>query len=165
MTYSIWLVPSKKDTTYLNKTIKNLAKQYTAPEFSAHITVYSGVHSIQKAKAAVDMVKSRPIVVAKSGIGYSDYIWKTLFVKIRKNKNLKNIHATLQKNLDTRYDFSPHISLIYKKIDPSTKGKIKSKLKIKNRFVFDRIVIIRSAKNVHNWKTLYSSSLNATRCA
>ena len=165
MTYSIWLVPSDVYAKNLNKVIKNLAKTYCAPEFPAHITAYSGIHSIGKARAALKQVKSGPITANKINIGQSDYLWKTLFVNIKKDRSLRTIHLALQKNLDEKYQFLPHISLIYKKLDESTKRKIKSEIKIKNRFVFDRITIIRSSKNPRKWKKLHSVSLNATRHA
>ncbi|MBM3904076.1 MAG: hypothetical protein FJ357_02920 [Thaumarchaeota archaeon] len=161
MTYSIWLVPSCEDKKYLNKIIHNLAKKHDAPKFSTHITVYSGITSLKKAKAAVQCINSCKIRVCKTGIGQSDYLWKTLFVKIKKDKNLSEIHNTLYAAFGTKYDFEPHISLIYKKMDSSTKLKIKNSLKIKKSFSFDGLVIIRSSKNVKAWKILYKASLGA----
>lgn len=165
MTYSIWLVPNRKNSIYLNKIVKNLAKSYGAPGFVAHITVYSGVSNLQKAKSVVNLIKSRPITTTKTGVGQSDYLWKTLYIKIRKTEQLRHIHKSLANNLDEKYRFEPHISLIYKNMDQKTKRKIKTNLKIKNSFVFDRLVIIRSSKNVYKWKKLYSASLRATRRA
>ena len=85
MTYSIWLVPSYGDKKYLNKIINDLAKKHGAPKFSAHITVYSGITSLRKAKAAVQSLDSCKIRVYKTGIGQSNYLWKTIFVKIKKS--------------------------------------------------------------------------------
>lgn len=161
MTYSIWLVPSTTDSKYLNKIIRNLAKKYDAPQFSAHITVFSGVRSFGKAKSAVLSVRPPAIRTQKTGIGQSDYLWKTLFLKIKKSRALAELYSDLQNNLDTKYDFEPHISLIYKKLDQSTKRKIISNLKIKKSLRFDRLVIIRSSKNIHKWKQLYRVRLNA----
>ena len=159
MTYSIWLVPSYRDKKYLNKIIHNLARQYGAPKFSAHITVYSDVTSLRKAKAAVQSLSSCKIPVCKTGIGQSDYLWKTLFIKIKKDKNLNKIHKSLHTILGTKYDFEPHISLIYKKMDSSTKRKIKNSLKIKKSFSFGEIAIVRSSKCVRDWKMIYKASL------
>jgi len=159
MTYSIWLVPSHQDKKYLNKIIHNLAKKHDAPKFSSHITVYSGITSLKKAKEAVQRINSCKVRVYKTGIGQSEYLWKTLFVKIKKGKNLSKIHNTLYEALGTKYDFEPHISLIYKKLDSTTKLNIKNSLKIKKSFSFDGIVIIKSSKNVKAWKTLYKARL------
>lgn len=161
MTYSIWLVPSTKDAKYLNTIIRNLAKKHDALKFSAHITVYSGISSLSAAKFAVQLLSPGVICAKKTGIGQSDYLWKTLYIKIKKDKKLDHIYKTLQANLGTKYDFEPHISIIYKKLDNATKRKIRLGLKIKKSYSFDGVVIIRSSKNVSKWRTLYRSSLGA----
>jgi 2'-5' RNA ligase len=161
MTYSIWLVPSYGDKKYLNKIINDLAKKHGAPKFSAHITVYSGITSLRKAKAAVQSLDSCKIRVYKTGIGQSDYLWKTIFVKIKNDKNLGKIHKTLHAKLGTKYDFAPHISLIYKKMDHSIKRKTRNSLKIKKSFSFGGIAIVRSSKRVKDWKVIYKASLGA----
>jgi 2'-5' RNA ligase len=155
MTYSIWLVPSKKDAKYLNVIIQNLAKEYSAPKFSAHITVHSGISSLNDAKLAVQSLSMGRIHARKLGIGKSDYLWKTLYIRIKKDQKLGAIHKTLAKNLDTKYVFLPHISLIYKKLDDSTKRKIIKGLKAKKSYTFDGLVIIRSSKNVKKWKIMH----------
>ena len=162
MTYSIWLVPSKKDAKYLNAIIQSLAKEYGAPKFSPHITVYSGISSLNDAKSAVRLLDARKIHATKIGIGKSEYLWKTLYIRIKKDKRLDAIHKTLANKLDTGYDFFPHISLIYKKLDDPTKRKIIKTLKTKKSFTFDGITIIRSSKNVHKWEVLYRASLGAS---
>ena len=159
MTYSIWLIPSKKDVKYLNSIIRTLAKQNSAPKFSAHITVFSGITSLGEAKSAVSLLDSGKVLAKNIGIGQSDYLWKTLFVKIKKNANLTCIHKSLQEQLGTKYNFAPHISLIYKKMSNTDKRKIKSQLEIKKSFYFDGVAIIRSSKDVSRWKVLYRTKL------
>ena len=162
MTYSIWLLPTTRDAKHLGGMISKLAIQHGAPKFSAHITLYSGIQSLAQAKSAVNMTKSRPIRVQNLGIGQSEYLWKTMFLRIKKEKQLNRIYLNLQKNLDANYKFQPHISIIYKKLDHATKRKIKSSLKIKKSYTFDKIIIIRSSKHVHKWEKLYSLRLDAT---
>jgi 2'-5' RNA ligase len=165
MTFSIWLTPSYRDRKYLNKIIRNLAKKYAAPKFSAHITVFSGVSSLHKAKTAVQLVRCDPIKTRKISIGQSDYLWKTLFIRIKKEKQLENLYCTLQNRFDKNYAFMPHISLIYKKLDSTTKKTIKADLKIKNTFSFDTITIIKSSKNTQKWNKCYTFRLSATQRA
>lgn len=162
MTKSIWLEPSSEDAKYLNKIIKNLAKKHGAPKFSAHITVYSGVSSMAKAKNAVNECHASGFKVRATGIGHSEYLWKTLFVNIKKDQNLKALNLGLKKNLKAKYEFKPHISLIYKKLDTSTKRQIIQSLRFKKSFRFDKITIINSSKNVRTWKKLYTVRLKMT---
>ena len=162
MTYSIWLEPSQKDAKYLNKIISHLAKKHGSPRFSAHITVYSGVSSLSQAKKAVNQCNLSGFQVKAGTIGHSEYLWKTIFLNIKKDTNLKNINSVLQKNLKLDYTFKPHISLIYKTLDPVTKRKIIRSLKIKKSLTMQKITIIRSSKNVHTWKKLYTVRLKMT---
>lgn len=163
MTYSIWLIPSKSDAKHLNTIIQDLAKKYGAPKFSAHITVYSGITSLDDAKSATQLLNSPKVRVRKLGIGQSEYLWKTLYIRIKKDKKMNAIHKTLAYKLRTKYVFLPHISLIYKKMDNTTKRKITNTIKIKNSFVFDGVAIIKSSKNVHKWKVLHRTGLGASR--
>lgn len=165
MTYSIWLTPTTKDAKHLNQIIKNLSKQYDAPKFGAHITLYSKVNSLTKAKQVLVENKFGTIRTKSTGIGQSDYLWKTIFIKVKKDKSLRSINQILAKNLKTKYFFEPHISLIYKKLDHQTKTKLIKNLKIKKSYTFDRIVIVRSSKDVKQWKKLYSIRLDSTRHA
>lgn len=165
MTYSIWLVPATKDAKYLNQIIKIISKQYDAPHFGAHITLYSKIRSLIKAKQVLAESKFGIIRTKSTGIGQSDYLWKTMFIKVKKDKSLRNINQILAKNLKTKYSFEPHISLVYKKLDHRTKSKIIKNLKIKKSYTFDRITIVRSSKDVKQWKKLYSIRLDSTRRA
>lgn len=162
MTYSIWLEPSRKDAEHLNKTIRNLAKKYNSPAFSSHITIYSGVTNLTAAKYALCQSMPAKLRIRTTSIGKSDYLWKTVYINAKNDKNLKRFNSNLKKNLKTKYDFKPHISLIYKKLDPATKKKLIAGLRIKKSYIFDRATIIRSSKNIHKWKKLYTVRLKAT---
>jgi len=155
--YSIWIEPTAKDAKYLIRIIRKLAKKYDSPTFNPHITVYSRVQNITAAKSAVrncgDMKK---ITVEITDLEFSDNLWKTVFINVRKNQKLRQIHNTLKKDipLNKKYEFNPHISLIYKKLDDSQKQGIIGDLKIKPKLTFDKITIIEESKNVEKWKLI-----------
>ncbi|MEW6043753.1 MAG: hypothetical protein AB1608_05775 [Thermoproteota archaeon] len=155
MKYSIWLEPTAKDGLYLSKTIKYLSRKYDAPIFSPHITLYSGIRRYAQARAAVnacaDFQKMR-IVVRR--MRHSDYLWKTLYLETKKDKDLQRINHMLKKNLTNKYKFEPHISLIYKALDTKTKRQIAKDLNLKRSYKFDKITIIRSPTRISNWKKL-----------
>ncbi len=152
-------MPESGDAKYYDKIISSLAKKYTAPKFAAHLTIYSKISSISEAKKAVSAIKSKKIRVKTLGIGESDYLWKTLFVKIKKDRQLVKIHQSLHDYLKNDYEFAPHLSLIYKKINAQTKREIRSGLKIKKSILFDSVVIIRSSRTVKNWRVVYRKKL------
>ena len=92
--YAVWLVPSTKDRKILQKIISDLADKYKSPVFIPHITTYGLVdvalgtledfvcNSIQEIKS---------FDVYTNNLGYSDNIWKTLFINIQMNSDLKKI--------------------------------------------------------------------------
>ncbi|HXG73250.1 MAG TPA: hypothetical protein VNK44_00330 [Candidatus Nitrosotenuis sp.] len=155
MTYSVWLEPATKDAEYISKIIKRLGKKYDAPLFAPHITVHGNIRkyslALKAANACADLSKIRVSCVK---IRHTTYLWKTLYVEIKNNKRLQLINRTLGSTLANRYKFAPHISLIYKKLDTKTKKQIIEDLKIKRTFLFDRITIVRSSKNVSKWKKM-----------
>lgn len=151
---SIWMEPTAKDAKYLLQIICRLGKKYCSPTFNPHITVYSGIRSISSAKSAIQNCKDmRKFVVAATDLGFSDSLWKTVFINVGKNQKLNQIHDIIKKSIrqGPEYELNPHISLIYKKMDASEKQVIIDDLKIKRKFTFDKITIIASSKNVKKW--------------
>ncbi len=157
--YSIWVEPTEKDTKYLSLIIQNLAKKYDSPTFNPHITVYSGVKNASAAKSAIrNCADMKKLVVKITTLEFSDNLWKTVFANVEKNQKLLQINNAIKKHvpLNPKYDFNPHISMIYKKLNDSQKQKIINDLKIKSKFTFDKITIITSSKNVGKWKVVDS---------
>lgn len=155
--YAIWLLPNKEDTQFLKTIINNLSQEFNSSKFLPHITVYGLVDTdltiVEDAvKNSIDEIE--PFIVKKSGIGYSDDIWKTLFINIASNTELHLINSKLGNVLDkyVQYEFSPHISLIYKKMKKTEKTKILKSLRIKNEFVINKIAIQKFSKKIHEWK-------------
>lgn len=158
--YAIWLLPEKNDQYYLQKTIKKLSEKYNAPIFKPHLTIYGKVGvNIQFLKNIVKEIifGIKPFYVKYSSIEHSNDFWKTVFLSIEENLSLKLINNGLRKNLNKfgKYTFHPHISLIYKKMNNSDKKNLVSKLYIKKKFLFNRILIIKFSENIDKWKPIY----------
>lgn len=138
-----------------------MAKKYNAPNFSAHITLFSGIGEYNNAKNAINECRFlKKIHVNVMGIGDSNYLWKTVFLNIKNDSALNRLNELLTKALPkTKYQFNPHISLIYKKMRKPTRTTLKRDLKIRKKFTFDKITIIRSSKNVSAWKKIKSIKL------
>jgi 2'-5' RNA ligase len=154
--YSIWVEPAAKDAKYLLRIIRKLGKKYGSPTFCPHITVYDRVRSSSAAKFAVKNCNMKKFTVKTTDLEFSDNLWKTVFINVEKNQKLKRIHDVIKKNipLNSKYEFHPHISLIYKKLDDSKKQGIIDGLKIKQKFTFDKITIIASSNDVEKWKII-----------
>ena len=154
--YSVWAEPITKDAKYLLQIICKLGKKYHAPMFYPHITVYDGIRSESAAKTAIKSCTDiRKFTINTMNMEFSDDLWKTIFINVEKNQKLKQIHNVIKKNIpNSKYEFNPHISLIYKKLADSKKQKIIDSLTLKRKFTFDKIAIIASYKNVEKWQVI-----------
>ena len=155
--YAVWLIPSTNDRILLEKIIFNLAEKYNSPKFTPHITTY-GLNSVPLDE--LEHIVSNSIKDMKSfdvstlNIDYSDDIWKTLFINIQMNSNLETIFKNLHKQLGNtfHYDYSPHLSLIYKKISDKEKKFLSINLKILDKFRINKIAIQEFFPDITKWK-------------
>ncbi len=155
--YSVWAEPVERDAKYLLRIIDSLGEKYDSPTFCPHITVYSKIRSESAAKSAVKNCRTlKKFAVKTKDLAYSDNLWKTVFVNMEKNQKMLQVHGEIKKAVPsgTKYEFSPHMSLIYKKLDDDEKRAIIDGLKIKQRFTFDKITVIASSNDVKKWKVL-----------
>jgi 2'-5' RNA ligase len=157
--HAIWLTFSKNDMDYLKKIIDKIAKRYQAPKFEPHVTVYGLVNSkISQINSIAREVSlnCNSCVVKKSKILQSDELWKTVYIELETDKQLKIIHENLKKYFEkiVKYEFKPHISLIYKILPLEEKIKIINELDIKNEFTINKLVIQKFFPDVEKWKII-----------
>lgn len=155
--FSIWLLFDKEDNDYLDHIIQDLSKQYESPIFIPHITVYGLVDAKLETidKIVLESIKDvKPFLVERNKINYSDDFWKTLFVEIKQNLYLNSINEKLTNGLSkfSNYEFVPHISLIYKKMNEGKKKSLVKNLNIKNSFLVTKIAIQGFSENIEDWK-------------
>ena len=162
MTYSIWLEPTSQDAQYLKKIILSLAKKHNAPVYEPHITIYSKIPTLRLAiRALKQCTHVAKIKTQSTNIKSSNDLWKTIFINVRKNADMLRLNQMI-KNIvghSVEYDFNPHISLIYKTLDDDTKRQIIKGLKIKCVFAFDKISIVKSSRDVSQWKKIMTITL------
>ena len=160
--FAIWLMFNKEDQNYLHKIISNLSKQYHTIPFLPHITIYGLVdESLSNIRRVVlqsiGKIRSFPVKVNK--LSFSDYFWKTLFIQFDNNDSMITINQYLENYFKKNYDFSPHASLIYKKMNISEKEKIIQSLNIKYEFHIDRIGIQKFDSDITKWNVVEEHQL------
>ena len=162
--HAIWLTFSKSDRNYLKKIIDELAEKYHAPKFEPHITVYGLVDSemsLIENIAKETTLNCNSFLVEKSEILQSEELWKTVYVELKMNDQLELIYKNLRKHFEKilKYEFNPHISLIYKILPIQEKIKIINDLDIKNEFMIDRLVVQKFFPEVEKWKIVKEYNL------
>ena len=162
--HAIWLTFSKNDRNYLKKIIDELSEKYQAPKFEPHITVYGLVDSemsLLESIAKEATLDHNSFFVEKSKILQSEELWKTVYVELKMNNQRELIHKNLKKHFKKilKYEFNPHISLIYKILPIEEKIKIINELDIKNEFMINKLVVQKFFPEVEKWKIVKEYNL------
>ena len=154
--HAIWFSFSKSDKEYLKKIIDEISERYHAPKFEPHITVYGLVDSemsLIDSIAKEVTLNCNSFLVKKSEILQSEELWKTVYIELRMNNQLESIHKNLKKHFEkiSKYEFNPHISLIYKILPIEEKIKIINELDIKNEFMINKLVVQKFFPDIEKW--------------
>ena len=163
---SIWLTPAKEDSAYLQEIVNELASEYQAPVFSPHCTLLSqvelDVHELQPVLSSIAQ-ESTPLFVTMSGLRYTNYIWKTVFIELEESLELTHLQQRIASQLSPAppYEFLPHLSLIYKDMPVEQKEEIIRNLTVRNSNKMDKITAMRTGPNVEEWENITEVQLNA----
>ncbi|HSB83129.1 MAG TPA: hydrolase [Nitrosarchaeum sp.] len=162
--YAIWLTFAENDRDYLKSIIDKISEKYNAPKFEPHITIYGLLNlKMNLIDSVIKEVSqnSNSILVKKSKILQSDVLWKTVYIELEMNQQLGIIHNNLKKHFEKilKYEFSPHISLIYKILSIEKKIKIINELNIKNEFRINKIAIQEFFPDIEKWNIIKEYNL------
>ncbi|HEY9605324.1 MAG TPA: 2'-5' RNA ligase family protein [Allocoleopsis sp.] len=163
---SYWLIPSQEDRAFFQDMIDTLAREYDAPSFTPHVTIYSGDSAPNESpdeliEQAIQGV--RPFSLKCDRILYSPEFTKTLFVQFQPNSILSQISHSLQSNSKhpSDYTLNPHLSLIYQQMSEETKKKLATSLTLpKSEVIFDEVMAISSPErtqtreDVESWQVI-----------
>ena len=163
---SIWLIPAPEDAQYIQVIIDKLSTNYQAPVFSPHCTLYSPIDlPIEELKKILERSAKNmeSFYVKKTTISYTEDIWKTIFIELLRSSELEQLQQTVirQFHVEQPYEFSPHISLLYKEIPDNKKENIIRNLQLKNSFKMDKIAAVRTGPNVDKWETVVEIPFHA----
>ena len=155
--FAIWFVFENEDNRYLSQIIKKLTISYDASVFTPHITACGlidiKIETIDKIVTDC-IIEETSFIVEKNSISYSDDFWKTIFIEIKRNENLMRISKKLINSSYSfqKYEFNPHVSLIYKKINQKRQKEIVDNLRIKKKFKINGMCILEFSENINEWK-------------
>ena len=162
--HAIWLTFSKNDRDYLKKIIDEISEKYNAPKFEPHITVYGLIDSEMRLIDSIAkevILNCNSFLIKKSEILQSDELWKTVYIELKMNNQLELIHKNLKKHFEkiSKYEFKPHISLIYKILPIEEKIKIINEFDIKSEFMIKKLVVQKFFPEVEKWKIVKEYNL------
>lgn len=166
---SYWLIPSQEDRAFFQDMIDTLAREYDAPSFTPHVTIYSGDLAPDESpdRLIEQAIKGvRPFSLKSDRILYSQEFTKTLFVQFQPNSILSQLSQSLQTSskIPSNYTLNPHLSLIYQQMSEEIKKKLTTSLTLpKSEVLFDQFMAISSPERTQTREDVESWNIICVR--
>ena len=158
-----WLLPETAAREVFSREIKKLARQFGAPLFEPHVTIFVAPEDSRAPHEVLHEVKKVNIELTIHSIRFEEGFTKTLLVQFETNSALQHLGDAIWKAGGTpdRYLIDPHLSLLYAKLPPAAKQRLADKIRLPFREVrFASICVMRCASptttavEVEQWKLL-----------
>lgn len=162
-----WLCPAEPARSQFAQLIQDLAARFDAPVFEPHVTVYVASAEHENPKAV--WKECEPFRLAVRRINSSDEFTKTLFVEFTAHARLAALTEAFRRASfsPSDYELNPHLSLIYKEMDPEAKRELAASIVLPfEEAVFDTVKAIispakiRSRKDVEAWRVIAERHLS-----
>lgn len=155
--YCIWLTFDSSD---LSEIIMKLALKYNSPVFQPHCTLVGKTDiSLPRMKSAITNLisKCKPIEVHPEKIGYTDNLWRALYIELKEKQMLTKLHENICNLLSISYDqnYFPHISLMYKSVSLREKKRISGKIQLNTAYKIKSIQIVDCSGKVEEWNPIF----------
>lgn len=163
-----WLIPAQSERDFFSETIRILSEQFNAPCFEPHLTIIMTPEIGLSPGKILKQIRTSPISLQVSGIGFSSKFTKTVFVRFKSGKSLEKLVVDLARETRSRAKAAhdPHVSLIYKKMPTSVKKELTSAIKLPfSTVLFDSIKAVHCASptktrsDVKAWQVVAKKSL------
>jgi hypothetical protein len=170
---SYWLTAAEPDRTHWSEVVRSLAKQFDAPLFEPHVTLYSApLHTSDKPEEIIRAVAREfsEIVLPATGIGRTEQFTKTLFIEFATNEALAKLSGELKRrsSLPGDYELKPHLSLIYARLTPDVAQRLAKELPMPAHVRFDTVKamvsggLTRTRADVEAWRIVGSAKLESS---
>jgi Cyclic phosphodiesterase-like protein len=162
-----WLLPSRDKRELFCEIIRILYKEFQAPNFEPHLTVFATKENRPSPKKVFE-TQFAPVRLQVRSVGFSSQFTKTVFIRFMPSNPLNKLaadlaHATNSLPKPVR---DPHLSLVYKNIPVATKRELARTIKLPFREVlFDSIAAVRcisptkTKADVEAWRLIARKSL------
>jgi hypothetical protein len=168
---AFWLIPAQEDLDYFQEIIDTLAKEYKAPSFTPHLTIYSGEY--ESAESLDILIEQATLGITSLSLSveqvlYTQEFTKSLFVQFHQNSTLSQISETLSScaKISSKFTLNPHLSLIYQYLTEEIKKKLITKISLpKSEILFNEVRVISTPSKVETredvevWKLLLTKHL------
>jgi 2'-5' RNA ligase len=158
-----WLIPAKPEYDLFRDIIRILSQQFDAPRFEPHLTLCQA-EDRQSPRIMLRQIQAAPIRLPIRGVHNSANFAQTLFVKFTPNKSLQRLVKELGGSKSIQ---NPHVSLLYKKLPPSTRRDLAAAIKMPFReVIFDQVKAVscvtptETQRDVKAWRVIATKRLS-----
>jgi hypothetical protein len=158
-----WLLPETAARDVLSHEIAELAKQFSAPLFEPHVTVFVAPENTVSPKQVVRKIGDIDLELTIRGIQSSKQFTRTLFLPFGSSDELQQLADVIWRasGAPVRYLVDPHLSLLYAKLPEETKQTLAEEIRLPFRKIrFISICAMHCARptttaaEVEQWKLL-----------
>lgn len=153
---SLWLTFAPEDERNLAGVITDLARRYGAPVFRPHITAAGSLPIGDKAleRRLSDIFSGvADFPVYSAGVGHTAEYWRTVFVKIRRERELARLLTRLRllPELAGERRPPPHISLIYHRLSPAQRAELAAEISPAARYLVTGAALVDTSGVSEDW--------------
>lgn len=131
---TVWLVPAEPHRSELSQHIAQLSAEHEALPFVCHVTLFTTgappADASRNWSELVAEVASRhgPVTLTPTGTAHSAEFSKTLYYEFSIDPDLASLQADISQSAapGSDFEFSPHMSLLYKDLAPEVRAKLAS---------------------------------------
>jgi 2'-5' RNA ligase len=126
--YNFWLMPAEPHKSQLHEIIRSFAREFGAPDFDPHVTLYHGPSTLEEAYTLVQTLAGdfAPLELKVQGLKQSEPYAKTLFIQFENSAAARQIAAAVAGEVadPAPYNFDPHLSLLYHHLDAKQREEL-----------------------------------------
>jgi len=157
--YSIWLMPSGSTFRKLSRLMKRLRDEHFTPIFEPHVTLTGEIQSpleqtIAKTELLASQLSTYKIMLVEPD--FEDDFYKSIFVNIIPTKDVTDANKAAQELFNQKYEYRPHLSLVYGYVPFDEKSKIISDLncQVNLEFIATNLHLISTPGRPETWKKI-----------
>jgi len=165
-----WLCPAEPVRSRFAEIINDLAARFDAPVFEPHVTIYvTNAENEKPAKVLPTLLSGRqPYRLCVLDLSYSEKFTQTLFVRFAPDADLARLTEDLRNASVSQsdYELNPHLSLLYKTLDPQTKRELADSIRLPfAEATFDTVKAVlsparvESREDVESWRIVAEEKL------
>lgn len=157
---AFWLLPAASFAEAFAEIIGALAREFDAPAFAPHVTLYAGRQTADDnpvAVAAQVVAAASRIELTAAATATADKLFKTLFVEFAPDARVERLGQTLRQGFKQPGDYvlQPHLSLLYKLLPETTRHALTKRFDFRGqRIAFDAIAVVHPGAGTDTWEAI-----------